>query len=31
MQKEENSKDSYMYPVFQLGPRICLGKEMAFL
>ncbi|RZC55840.1 hypothetical protein C5167_014697 [Papaver somniferum] len=25
------SKDSYMYPVFQAGPRICLGKEMAFL
>ena len=38
MQKEENSKswrfvgrDSYKYPVFQAGPRICLGKEMAFL
>ncbi|KAI3916464.1 hypothetical protein MKW92_005921 [Papaver armeniacum] len=25
------AKDSYMYPVFQAGPRICLGKEMAFL
>ncbi|KAI3986357.1 hypothetical protein MKX01_002202 [Papaver californicum] len=25
------SKDSYAYPVFQAGPRICLGKEMAFL
>ena len=24
-------KDSYHYPVFQAGPRICLGKEMAFL
>ncbi|MCL7026336.1 hypothetical protein MKW94_025386 [Papaver nudicaule] len=24
-------KDSYAYPVFQAGPRICLGKEMAFL
>ncbi|KAI3863707.1 hypothetical protein MKW98_031299 [Papaver atlanticum] len=24
-------KDSYVYPVFQAGPRICLGKEMAFL
>ena len=24
-------KDSYTYPVFQAGPRICLGKEMAFL
>ncbi|XP_075651554.1 cytochrome P450 94A2-like [Castanea sativa] len=42
LQKEEensNSKsswrfvgrDSYTYPVFQAGPRICLGKEMAFL
>ena len=37
--EEENSKsswrfvgrDSYTYPVFQAGPRICLGKEMAFL
>nr|AAZ39645.1 cytochrome P450 monooxygenase [Petunia x hybrida] len=25
------SKDPYTYPVFQAGPRICLGKEMAFL
>lgn len=24
-------KDMYTYPVFQAGPRICLGKEMAFL
>lgn len=24
-------KDSFTYPVFQAGPRICLGKEMAFL
>jgi cytochrome P450 len=24
-------KDVYTYPVFQAGPRICLGKEMAFL
>lgn len=24
-------KDPYTYPVFQAGPRICLGKEMAFL
>ena len=24
-------KDTYTYPVFQAGPRICLGKEMAFL
>ena len=23
--------DPYSYPVFQAGPRICLGKEMAFL
>ncbi|KAK4487792.1 hypothetical protein RD792_005520 [Penstemon davidsonii] len=23
------SRDSYTYPVFQAGPRICLGKEMA--
>ncbi|CAN4084254.1 unnamed protein product [Withania somnifera] len=25
------SKDAYTYPVFQAGPRVCLGKEMAFL
>uniref|UniRef100_A0A1W7HBP1 Cytochrome P450 n=1 Tax=Scoparia dulcis TaxID=107240 RepID=A0A1W7HBP1_SCODU len=25
------NKDSYTYPVFQAGPRICLGKEMSFL
>ncbi|KAF5194934.1 Cytochrome p450 [Thalictrum thalictroides] len=25
------AKDPYTYPVFQAGPRICLGKEMAFL
>ncbi|KAF6169555.1 hypothetical protein GIB67_028106 [Kingdonia uniflora] len=25
------AKDSYTYPVFQAGPRACLGKEMAFL
>ncbi|RZC92886.1 hypothetical protein C5167_007909 [Papaver somniferum] len=24
-------KDPYTYPIFQAGPRICLGKEMAFL
>ncbi|XP_021764276.1 cytochrome P450 94A2-like [Chenopodium quinoa] len=24
-------KDPYSYPVFQAGPRVCLGKEMAFL
>lgn len=24
-------RDSFTYPVFQAGPRICLGKEMAFL
>ncbi|XP_055823043.1 cytochrome P450 94A1-like [Solanum dulcamara] len=24
-------KDAYTYPVFQAGPRVCLGKEMAFL
>ncbi|XP_030951486.1 cytochrome P450 94A1-like [Quercus lobata] len=36
LQKEEESwkfvgRDPYTYPVFQAGPRICLGKEMAFL
>lgn len=40
LEKEENAgngkwsfvgRDSYTYPVFQAGPRICLGKEMAFL
>ncbi|PON37976.1 Cytochrome P450, E-class, group I [Parasponia andersonii] len=25
------ARDPYSYPVFQAGPRICLGKEMAFL
>ncbi|RZC62563.1 hypothetical protein C5167_024316 [Papaver somniferum] len=25
------AKDSFTYPVFQAAPRICLGKEMAFL
>ncbi|MCL7052218.1 hypothetical protein MKW94_016731 [Papaver nudicaule] len=25
------AKDPYAYPVFLAGPRICLGKEMAFL
>ncbi|WCJ23106.1 Cytochrome P450 94A1 [Euphorbia peplus] len=24
-------RDSYTYPIFQAGPRICLGKEMAFM
>lgn len=24
-------RDTYTYPVFQAGPRICLGKEMAYL
>ncbi|XP_043697683.1 cytochrome P450 94A2-like [Telopea speciosissima] len=38
LEKEEDSekwkfvgKDPYTYPVFQAGPRVCLGKEMAFL
>ncbi|KAL6208705.1 hypothetical protein ACLB2K_019651 [Fragaria x ananassa] len=25
------AKDVFSYPVFQAGPRVCLGKEMAFL
>ncbi|KAM7258678.1 hypothetical protein ACFE04_014419 [Oxalis oulophora] len=25
------ARDQYDYPVFQAGPRVCLGKEMAFL
>jgi fatty acid omega-hydroxylase len=25
------ARDPFSYPVFQAGPRICLGKEMAFL
>ncbi|XP_074314894.1 cytochrome P450 94A2-like [Silene latifolia] len=24
-------RDAYSYPVFMAGPRICLGKEMAYL
>ncbi|CAJ1902209.1 unnamed protein product [Sphenostylis stenocarpa] len=24
-------KDAFTYPVFQAGPRMCLGKEMAFM
>ncbi|KAK7396413.1 hypothetical protein VNO78_17406 [Psophocarpus tetragonolobus] len=24
-------RDSFTYPVFQAGPRMCLGKEMAFM
>ncbi|CAN0886449.1 Cytochrome P450 94A2 [Linum grandiflorum] len=27
----EERRDPYSYPVFQAGPRVCLGKEMAFL
>ncbi|PRQ24051.1 putative cytochrome P450 [Rosa chinensis] len=25
------ARDSFSYPMFQAGPRICLGKEMSFL
>ncbi|KAJ9543551.1 hypothetical protein OSB04_023258 [Centaurea solstitialis] len=25
------ARDPYTYPVFHAGPRVCLGKEMAFL
>ncbi|KAF3775460.1 Cytochrome P450 94A2 [Nymphaea thermarum] len=25
------AEDPYKYPVFQAGPRVCLGKEMAFV
>lgn len=25
------NRDAFEYPVFQAGPRVCLGKEMAFL
>ncbi|KAL9267222.1 Cytochrome P450 94A2-like protein [Drosera capensis] len=31
MRRKFVGKDAYTYPVFQAGPRICLGKEMAFL
>lgn len=39
LEKDESTKkwrfvairDAYAYPVFQAGPRICLGREMAFL
>ncbi|ESW34506.1 hypothetical protein PHAVU_001G158100 [Phaseolus vulgaris] len=37
LQKDESEnwmfvgKDSFTYPVFQAGPRMCLGKEMAFM
>lgn len=37
LEKDVNGKwvfvgrDSFSYPVFQAGPRICLGKEMAFM
>lgn len=27
----EGRKSVYEYPVFQAGPRVCLGKEMAFV
>ncbi|KAF3778054.1 Cytochrome P450 94A2 [Nymphaea thermarum] len=39
LQRDENvegkikfvPEDPYKYPVFQAGPRVCLGKEMAFI